>query len=153
MMHQARKAINYAESDGDDDDVFARTDNDARKGRPGKRRRLIVEDDSEDEFELDEATQQSLLEDGESLRGAAEGGQSWTATSHPKDPIPPYLLEGTAQALLTVQVIVNNLCEVKWRCQCEHHHRQQHRESHSAEHGSPEPPHHVLGSTRALYLH
>ena len=67
MMHQARKAINYAESDGDDDDVFARIDNDARKGRPGKRRRLIVEDDSEDEFELDEATQQSLLEDGESL--------------------------------------------------------------------------------------
>lgn len=64
-MHQARKAINYAESDGEDDEVFASIDNDARQGRSGKRRRLIVEDDSDDVFELDEATQQALLDDGE----------------------------------------------------------------------------------------
>lgn len=71
--------------------------------------------------------------------GGEEGGQSWVATPHPKDPIPLYLLEGTAQALLTVQVIVNNLCKVKRRRHCEHH-REQHRESQSVEHGSPEPP-------------
>lgn len=71
------------------------------------------------------------------------------ANPHPKDPIPPYLLKGTAQALLAVQVIVNNLCEVKRRQQCEHH-REQHRESHTMERGSPDPPHRVLRSTRAL---
>ncbi|KAF1973037.1 DNA mismatch repair protein Msh6 [Bimuria novae-zelandiae CBS 107.79] len=60
---KARKAVNYAESDEENDDVFRPIDNDARNGRTAKRRRLVVDDDSDDEFELDEATQQALIED------------------------------------------------------------------------------------------
>lgn len=66
---QARKTVNYAESDDDghddDDDVFKPIDNGTRKGRATKRRRLVVDDDSDDNFELDEATQQAMLDDGE----------------------------------------------------------------------------------------
>ncbi|KAL5392624.1 hypothetical protein PMIN06_006917 [Paraphaeosphaeria minitans] len=60
---KARKAVNYAESDDEDDDVFKPIDNGARTGRASKRRRVVVDDDSDDEFALDEATQQALVED------------------------------------------------------------------------------------------
>ena len=55
--------VNYAESDDEDDEVFQPIANGSRKGRLIKRRR-VVSDDSEDEFGLDEATQQAMLEDG-----------------------------------------------------------------------------------------
>lgn len=61
---QAKKSVNYAESDEEDDDVFQPISNNARKGRALKRRRVAVED-SDDEFGLDEATQQAMMdEDG-----------------------------------------------------------------------------------------
>ncbi|KAH7406171.1 muts domain V-domain-containing protein [Phaeosphaeria sp. MPI-PUGE-AT-0046c] len=61
---KARKSVNYAESDGDEDedDVLGPIANNAR-GRATKRRRVSVEDDSDDEFGLDDATQQAMLED------------------------------------------------------------------------------------------
>ena len=64
---QARKSVNYAESDDDEDedDVLGPIANNSR-GRAIKRRRVSVEDDSDDEFGLDDATQQAMLEDGES---------------------------------------------------------------------------------------
>ena len=61
---QARRAVNYAESDDDDVEVFKPIDNDVRKGRSVKRRRLVVDDESDDEFELDAATEEALLQDG-----------------------------------------------------------------------------------------
>ncbi|KAL6703792.1 DNA mismatch repair protein msh6 [Coniothyrium glycines] len=59
---KARKTVNYAESDEDEDDVLGPIANNAR-GRATKRRRVSVEDDSDDEFGLDAATQQAMLED------------------------------------------------------------------------------------------
>lgn len=56
--------MNYAESDDEDDEVFKPIDNGARTGRASKRKRVVVDDDSDDEFALDEATQQALVEDG-----------------------------------------------------------------------------------------
>jgi hypothetical protein len=68
VVTQARKSVNYAESDEeeDDDDVLGPIANNSR-GRATKRRRVSVEDDSDDEFGLDPATQQAMLEDGMSL--------------------------------------------------------------------------------------
>jgi DNA mismatch repair protein MSH6 len=60
---KGRKAVNYAESDDEDDNVLAPIANGAR-GRAIKRRRLSIDDDSDDEFELDAATQNAMLEDG-----------------------------------------------------------------------------------------
>jgi hypothetical protein len=60
---KGRKAINYAESDDEDDSVLAPIANSAR-GRAVKRRRLSIDDDSDDEFALDAATQNAMLEDG-----------------------------------------------------------------------------------------
>ncbi|OAL05848.1 DNA mismatch repair protein Msh6 [Phaeosphaeriaceae sp. SRC1lsM3a] len=61
---KARKSVNYAESDDDEDedDVLGPIANNAR-GRAIKRRRVSVEDDSDDEFGLDDATQQAMLDD------------------------------------------------------------------------------------------
>lgn len=62
---QARKSVNYAESgsESDDDDVLGPIANNAR-GRATKRRRVSVdEDDSDDEFDLDAATQQAMIDD------------------------------------------------------------------------------------------
>ncbi|KAF2264382.1 DNA mismatch repair protein Msh6 [Lojkania enalia] len=61
---KARKAINYAESDNDDDEdeVLRPIANNGRKARPAKRRKISVED-SDDEFDLDAATQQAMVED------------------------------------------------------------------------------------------
>jgi DNA mismatch repair protein MSH6 len=56
--------VNYAESDDEDDEVFKPIDNGARIGRAAKRRRVVVDEDSDDEFALDEATQRALVEDG-----------------------------------------------------------------------------------------
>ena len=55
--------MNYAESDDEDDNVLAPIANSAR-GRAIKRRRLSIDDDSDDEFELDAATQNAMLEEG-----------------------------------------------------------------------------------------
>ena len=46
---QARKSVNYAESDDDEDDVLGPIANNSR-ARTIKRRRVSVEDDSDDEF-------------------------------------------------------------------------------------------------------
>jgi DNA mismatch repair protein MSH6 len=56
--------VNYAESDDDEDedDVLGPITNNSR-GRATKRMRVSVEDDSDDEFGLDAATQQAMLED------------------------------------------------------------------------------------------
>ncbi|KAF2202503.1 DNA mismatch repair protein Msh6 [Delitschia confertaspora ATCC 74209] len=62
---KARKSVNYAESDDDDDDeddVFQPISANAR-GRATKRRRVSPLEDSDDEFALDEATQQAMLEE------------------------------------------------------------------------------------------
>jgi DNA mismatch repair protein MSH6 len=61
--NQARKSVNYAESDDDDDDdVLGPIANNAR-GRATKRQRVIIDDDSDDEFGLDAATQEAMLEE------------------------------------------------------------------------------------------
>ena len=59
--------VSYAESDDEDEDeIFQPIANNARKGRATKRRRVSLED-SEDEFGLDAATEQAMLEDGRSI--------------------------------------------------------------------------------------
>jgi DNA mismatch repair protein MSH6 len=60
---KGRKAVNYAESDDEDDEILAPITNSAR-GRATKRRRVSIDDDSDDEFGLDAATQNAMLEDG-----------------------------------------------------------------------------------------
>jgi DNA mismatch repair protein MSH6 len=64
---QAKKTVNYAESDDDDeeDEVFKPIANNARKGRANKRRKISLED-SDDEFDLDVATQEAMLDEGAS---------------------------------------------------------------------------------------
>lgn len=64
ILIQARKPVNYAESDDDDDDedVLGPIANNAR-GRATKRQRVTIEDDSDDEFGLDAATQKAMLEE------------------------------------------------------------------------------------------
>jgi DNA mismatch repair protein MSH6 len=62
---QGRKADNYAESDEDEDDVLGPIANNSR-ARAMKRRRVSVDDDSDDEFGLDAATQAAMVEDGTS---------------------------------------------------------------------------------------
>jgi DNA mismatch repair protein MSH6 len=59
---QARKSVNYAESDDDEDDVLEPIANNAR-GRATKRQRVIIEDDSDDEFGFDAATQEAMLKE------------------------------------------------------------------------------------------
>ncbi|OSS44482.1 hypothetical protein B5807_10778 [Epicoccum nigrum] len=59
---KGRKSVNYAESDDDEDDVLGPIANNSR-ARTIKRRRVSVEDDSDDEFGLDAATQQAMVED------------------------------------------------------------------------------------------
>lgn len=61
------------------------------------------------------------------VRACGEGGavtelaSPWGPPPRPAagHPAPPYLLEGVAQALLTVQVIMNHLCKANGRCRCE----------------------------------
>lgn len=60
---QGRKAVNYAESDEDEDDVLGPIANNSR-ARATKRQRVSVDDDSDDEFGLDAATQAAMVEDG-----------------------------------------------------------------------------------------
>jgi DNA mismatch repair protein MSH6 len=60
---QARKTVNYVMSDDEDDDVFKPVANNAKKGRATKRRKMS-EEESEDEFGLDAATQAAMLEEG-----------------------------------------------------------------------------------------
>ncbi|KAL1796339.1 hypothetical protein ACET3X_004879 [Alternaria dauci] len=59
---KARKPVNYAESDDEDEDVLGPIANNAR-GRATKRQRVVVDDDSDDEFGLDAATQKAMLEE------------------------------------------------------------------------------------------
>lgn len=59
--------MNYAESEDEDDEVFQPIANNARKGRVIKRRRVTVEDDSDDEFGLDDATQQAMLDEDDGM--------------------------------------------------------------------------------------
>ncbi|KAJ4409669.1 DNA mismatch repair protein msh6 [Didymella pomorum] len=59
---KGRKAVNYAESDEDEDDVLGPIANNSR-ARATKRRRVSVDDDSDDEFGLDAATQAAMIED------------------------------------------------------------------------------------------
>jgi hypothetical protein len=67
-VDQARKGVTYVESDDDDDEVLAPVANNSR-GRATKRRRVSLDDDdSDDEFGLDAATQQAMLEDDGTFR-------------------------------------------------------------------------------------
>ncbi|KAF3040241.1 DNA mismatch repair protein msh6 [Didymella heteroderae] len=59
---KGRKAVNYAESDEDDDDILGPIANNSR-ARATKRQRVSVDDDSDDEFGLDAATQAAMFED------------------------------------------------------------------------------------------
>ncbi|RYN39569.1 DNA mismatch repair protein [Alternaria arborescens] len=59
---KARKPVNYAESDDEEEDVLGPIANNAR-GRATKRQRVVVDDDSDDEFGLDVATQKAMLEE------------------------------------------------------------------------------------------
>ncbi|KAF2877020.1 DNA mismatch repair protein MutS [Massariosphaeria phaeospora] len=59
-----KQPINYTETDDDEsDEVFQPLTNNARKGRATKRRKVSLED-SDEEFGLDPATQQAMLDDG-----------------------------------------------------------------------------------------
>lgn len=90
-VFQARKSVNYVESDDDEDEMFAPIANNSR-GRATKRMRVSLDDDSDDEFGLDAATQQAMLEDdgafpschrtkrSQSFQGADET-QIWTTSS------------------------------------------------------------------------
>lgn len=62
VFTQARKPVNYAESDDEEEDVLGPIANNAR-GRATKRQRVVVDDDSDDEFGLDAATQKAMLEE------------------------------------------------------------------------------------------
>jgi DNA mismatch repair protein MSH6 len=62
IFTQARKPVNYAESDDEEEDVLGPIANNAR-GRATKRQRVVVDDDSDDEFGLDAATQKAMLEE------------------------------------------------------------------------------------------
>ncbi|KAF2132105.1 DNA mismatch repair protein Msh6 [Dothidotthia symphoricarpi CBS 119687] len=60
---KARKGVKYAESDDeDDDDILGPIANNSR-GRTQKRRKVSIQDDSDDEFGLDAATQQAMVDD------------------------------------------------------------------------------------------
>ncbi|KAF2705002.1 DNA mismatch repair protein Msh6 [Pleomassaria siparia CBS 279.74] len=59
---KTRKTVSYVESDDEEDEVFKPVANNARKGRVLKRRKMSVED-SDDEFGLDAATQEAMLEE------------------------------------------------------------------------------------------
>lgn len=95
---QARKAVNYAESDEDEDDTFGPIVNNSR-GRAVKRQRVAIEEDSDDEFALDAATQDAMLDEGEfstrykllfleleslslSFIGLLTSTQTWTTSLH-----------------------------------------------------------------------
>ncbi|KAF2815507.1 DNA mismatch repair protein MutS [Mytilinidion resinicola] len=56
-----KKPVSYAESDDEDDEVFQPISANARKGRATKRRRVSLED-SDDEFGVDAATEEAMLE-------------------------------------------------------------------------------------------
>lgn len=63
LTHQkARKSVNYAESDEDEEPLQLTNAN--RQGGRASKRRKIVSDASDDDFEMDEATQSALLEMG-----------------------------------------------------------------------------------------
>lgn len=64
---KAKKQVNYAESDDDDDQPFKPL---SGNGRAAKRRRISVKDESDDddEFGLDAATQAAMEEDDGMLR-------------------------------------------------------------------------------------
>lgn len=65
---QAKKSINYAESDeSGEDEVFQPVSVNTGSKRPSKRRRVIMED-SDDEFEMDDATVQAFEDQGILIR-------------------------------------------------------------------------------------
>ncbi|KAF2501654.1 DNA mismatch repair protein Msh6 [Lophium mytilinum] len=61
-IRKGKKPVSYAESDDDDDDVFQPISANARKGRATKRRRVSLED-SDDEFGVDAATEEAMLDE------------------------------------------------------------------------------------------
>lgn len=62
---KAKKQVNYAESDDDDDDVFRPL---SGNGRAAKRRRISTKEDSDDEFGFDAATQAAFDEEDGKLQ-------------------------------------------------------------------------------------
>lgn len=67
MILQAKKQVNYAESDAEDDDdePFKALSSNAASRRGIKKRKIVLED-SDDEFGLDDATEAALVAvDGE----------------------------------------------------------------------------------------
>lgn len=67
---QAKKVVNYAESDSDDDEVLKPLLTNGPNTRPSKRRKFSLED-SDDEFEVDAAMEEAMAEAGSSFRLAA----------------------------------------------------------------------------------
>lgn len=62
---KAKKQVNYAESDDEDDEPFRPL---SGNGRAAKRRRISVKDDeSDDEFGLDNATQAAMVESDDGM--------------------------------------------------------------------------------------
>jgi DNA mismatch repair protein MSH6 len=58
-----KQAVNYAESDDDEDEVLQPTNANKLQRRPSKRRKVSLED-SDDDFGLDAETEAALAEAG-----------------------------------------------------------------------------------------
>lgn len=58
-----KKQVNYAESDDEEEDVFRPLSVNATKGRAAKRRKISVQDDSDDDFGIDPATEAAMAEE------------------------------------------------------------------------------------------
>jgi len=63
---QAKKIVNYVESDSEDDDVLKPLFTNGPSTRPSKRRKFSLED-SDDEFEVDAAMEDAMAEAGSSF--------------------------------------------------------------------------------------
>jgi len=63
---QAKKVVNYVESDNEDDEVLKPLFTNGPSTRPSKRRKFTLED-SDDEFEVDAAMEEAMVEVGTSF--------------------------------------------------------------------------------------
>lgn len=68
---QAKKTVNYAESDAasdDDEEVFKAISANATRGRASKRRKVTIDDSDDDEFNLEAS---GIVDDGTYISNAA----------------------------------------------------------------------------------
>lgn len=62
-ISKGKKKVNYAESeDEEDEDVLKSRSTNVAAGRATKRRKISVPDDSDDEFGMDEATENAMTQ-------------------------------------------------------------------------------------------